>query len=217
MPGPLQATPWEWGGQGASGDCGHSAEITGSPRLPPAPLSSSSSCPRPPRPLQGRRAQLWPQARLAVCPPGPQRAGSASGPSTEVRGRSRSSQMCGVQAPSPPPTPTGGLRAGRAPGTSGPHVPCGGSSHPTHLARRGTWPSRAAPGPTGHVHSLPRAHTSLSPGGPSRGWSAPWSVAQGGHGRRKGGGAEVPGLWRRQGVPGAGFPPCAPRAPPLLE
>ena len=123
MPGPLQATPWEWGGQGASGDCGHSAEITGSPRLPPAPLSSSSSCPRPPRPLQGRRAQLWPQARLAVCPPGPQRAGSASGPSTEVRGRSRSSQMCGVQAPSPPPTPTGGLRAGRAPGTSGPHVP----------------------------------------------------------------------------------------------
>lgn len=158
---------------GGSGDCGQSAEIAGSPRLPPAPRSSSSSCPGPPRPLQNRRAQLWPQAGLAVCPSGPWGGGRASGPSTEVTGGSSSSQMCAVWLPARPQTPqkppTGGLRAGGAPGKSGPHVPFGGSSHPTHPARRGPGPAETPPGHACRVHGPPRTHTSLSPGDPREG------------------------------------------------
>ena len=212
--GTLQATPWEWGS-------GQSAEIAGSPRLLPAPLSSSSSCPRPPRPLQGRRAQPWPQAGLAVCPPGPQGAGSASGPSTEVRGRRCRSRMCGVWAPNPPPTPTGAPEGGQSPRKVRPPRPVWRELPPflaTHSARRGTWPSRAAPGPTPGPWGAQSPQGSHVPEsrGPSGGWSAPWSVAQGGHGRRKGGGAEVPGRRWRQGVPAPASLRVL-RSPPLLE
>ena len=64
--------------------------------------------------------------------------------------------------------------------------------------------SRAAPGPTPGPWGAQSPQGSHVPEsrGPSGVWSAPWSVAQGGHGRRKGGGGAR--------GPGSRFPLCAP-------
>lgn len=184
------------------------------PRLPTCPLSSSSSssCPGP-RPLR-RRAQPWPQAGLAVCPPGPQGEPAAPvGLPTEVRGRGvPQPDVCGVWAPNPPPAPAGLRRA--EPQESQAPRPCVEGLPPfrlaTHSARRGTWPSRAAgptPGPWGA--QSPRSSPSLSPGDPREGGLLPGVSPELGTGRRKGGALKYRGGGGARG-PGSRFRPCAP-------
>lgn len=144
--------------------------------LPPSPAPAPAPGPQDPSKAEGLSRGLrlgWQSAHLD-----PREPAAPVGPplrSGDV-GAAAGCAVCGPQTPHQPPR--GRLRAGRAPGKSGPHVLCGGSSHLSlPHTRQGEGPGPAelpqVPPQVPGVHSPPRAHTSLSPGDPREGGLLP--------------------------------------------